>query len=463
MKVTGTGIVSPLGRTPSEIATRILSAAPEEARPASNPPPHLCPLPLEGGEGRVRGKIAVAEFGAPSFRLGPFNAEDFVSIDPDRFRILDRPTSFAFVAARDAYDAAGLNRLPPDRIGISCGIGYATTGVNAAFFSDALDLGPRMVSPLLFPLTTPSAVAGALSIFLPAAGPTLTVSAGSASDLSSLARAAEMLEEGDADAVVAGAAGDADETLARALGTAGLLSGRTPLPFHPMADGTALGEGAAFVVLESAGTDSALEDKTRSLQNAGAGGQGRGAPSLGTADAVRTMGLSEDRTRSLHSAGPSAREETDALPAYLVGVGESFEHESMAGARTIARAIEDALAQSGLNPEEIDGILAGTGIRATDAAEAEAVRRVFKDRVPVISLRGIMGESFGSTNLMSALIVLECGRRGFWPASLPGPRAREALVPLTAQPTPTRGRTLLVVATSASGRAAAALFTNGMG
>ena len=159
--------------------------------------------------------------------------------------------SFAFVAARDAYDAAGLNRLPPGRIGISCGIGYATTGVNAAFFSDALDLGPRMVSPLLFPLTTPSAVAGALSIFLPAAGPTLTVSAGSASDLSAIARAVEMIEEGDADAVVAGAAGDADETLARALGTAGLLSNRTPLPFHPAADGTALGEGAAFVVLES--------------------------------------------------------------------------------------------------------------------------------------------------------------------------------------------------------------------
>ena len=386
MKVTGTGIVSPLGRITAEIAKMILSAAPEQARPASD---------------------------APSFRLGPFNAEDFAASDRDRFRVLDRPTSFAFVAARGAYDDAGLSRLPPDRIGISCGIGYATTGVNAAFFSDALDLGPRMVSPLLFPLTTPSAVAGALSIFLPASGPVLTTSAGSASDLSSLARAAEMIEAGDADVVVAGGTGDANAILARALGDAGLLSGQAPLPFHPKADGTTMGEGAAFVVLVNAGTD-------------------------------------------------SAREETNALPAYLVGVGESFEHESLAGAHTIARAIEDALAQSSLNPEEIDGILAGTGIRQTDAAEAEAIRQIFKDHVPVISLRGIMGETFGATNLMSALIVLECGRRGFWPASLPGPRSREALVPLTAQPTPTRGRTLLVVATSPNGHTAAALFTNGM-
>lgn len=258
MKVTGTGIVSPLGRSISEIAMTILSAAPEEARHASDAPPHPPISPFEGERTKVRGENAAGESGCPAsstgtppFRLGPFNAEDFVSIDADRFRVLDRPMSFAFVAARDAYDAAGLNRLPPGRIGISCGIGYATTGVNAAFFSDALDLGPRMVSPLLFPLTTPSAVAGALSIFLPAAGPTLTVSAGSASDLSAIARAVEMIEEGDADAVVAGAAGDADETLARALGTAGLLSNRTPLPFHPAADGTALGEGAAFVVLES--------------------------------------------------------------------------------------------------------------------------------------------------------------------------------------------------------------------
>ena len=46
MKVTGTGIVSPLGRITAEIAKMILSAAPEQARPASD---------------------------APSFWLGPFN------------------------------------------------------------------------------------------------------------------------------------------------------------------------------------------------------------------------------------------------------------------------------------------------------------------------------------------------------------------------------------------------------
>lgn len=435
MKVTGTGIVSPLGRSLSEIAMTILSAAPEETRHASDAPPHPPLSPIEGERAKVRGENAAGASGCPTsstgtppFRLGPFNAEDFVSIDADRFRVLDRPMSFAFVAARDAYDAAGLNRLPPGRIGISCGIGYATTGVNAAFFSDALDLGPRMVSPLLFPLTTPSAVAGALSIFLPAAGPTITVSAGSASDLSAIARAVEMIEQGDADAVVAGAAGDADAVLARALSAAGLLSYRTPLPFHPAADGTALGEGAAFVVLESI-------DSIR----------------------VDTPLLSSPRMRGEdQGGGPPCR-------AYLTGVGEAFDRDSPIRANTVAFAIQDALAQSGLNPEEIDGILAGTGIRPTDTAEAEAIRRIFKDRVPVISLCGIMGESFGSTNLMSALIVLECGRRGFWPASLPGPRAREALVPLTAQPTPTRGRTLLVVATSANGHAAAALLENEVG
>lgn len=405
MKVTGTGIVSPLGRSVEEIAAHLLS---ESGTNAGGPD-------TSGGAS------------TPAYSIGPFDPASFVTIDPNRIRALDRPTSFAFVAARNAFNAAGLNRLPPGRIGISCGIGYATTGVNAAFFSDALDHGPRMVSPLLFPLTTPSAVAGALSIFLPAAGPTLTVSAGSTSDLSAIARAAEMIEEGDADAVVAGGTGDADAVLARALSAAGLLSDRTPLPFHAEADGTALGEGAAFVVLES--IDSIPVD-TPLISSPRARGEDQGG-------------------------GPPCR-------GYLAGIGEAFDRDSPIRAQTVARAVEDVLAQAGMHPEEIDGVLAGTGIRATDTAEAEAVRRVFKNRVPVISLCGMMGETFAVSNLLGALIVLECGRQGFWPASLPEPLARKALVPLTTQPTQTRGRTLLVVGTSANGHAAAALFRNGM-
>lgn len=73
----------------------------------------------------------------------------------------------------------------------------------------------------------------------------------------------------------------------------------------------------------------------------------------------------------------------------------------------VARCIELALRDAGVKPEEIDLISAhGTGTKANDATEAQAIRDVYGSRLPpVIGLKSMLGHAMGAA---SALGVIAC-------------------------------------------------------
>jgi 3-oxoacyl-[acyl-carrier-protein] synthase-1 len=94
----------------------------------------------------------------------------------------------------------------------------------------------------------------------------------------------------------------------------------------------------------------------------------------------------------------------------------SSPHPEGAGAR---RAIEDALADADLAPGDIDYVnLHGTGTRANDAAEDQAVFNTIGGKTPCSSTKGATGHLLGAAGVSEAIISALCIRHGFIPGGL---------------------------------------------
>ncbi len=84
----------------------------------------------------------------------------------------------------------------------------------------------------------------------------------------------------------------------------------------------------------------------------------------------------------------------------------------------IAKSMEMALADAGVSPRAIGGVLVhGTGSQANDKAEFDALRLVFGQSVlpPVTAIKSVMGHSQAAAGSFSLLIAIEALRMGQLP------------------------------------------------
>jgi 3-oxoacyl-[acyl-carrier-protein] synthase-1 len=94
----------------------------------------------------------------------------------------------------------------------------------------------------------------------------------------------------------------------------------------------------------------------------------------------------------------------------------SSPHPEGLGAR---KAMEAALAEAGLRPEDVDHVNAhGTGTKHNDAAEALAIEAVFGARVPVASTKGFTGHMLGAAGATEAVFAIVAMEQGWIPANL---------------------------------------------
>jgi len=149
-----------------------------------------------------------------------------------RFNRLDRLTQLALVASHRAVQGYGLPR-DRTRAGIVLGTAFGSHLTNEAFQIQLEQLGAAEASPALFTHTLPSSAVGAISIQFGLQGPTVTLTEGIGAGVAAVALAAQMVAQGEADWMLAGAADTLSPTL---LAAAGAEAGR-------------LAEGAAFFVV----------------------------------------------------------------------------------------------------------------------------------------------------------------------------------------------------------------------
>jgi 3-oxoacyl-[acyl-carrier-protein] synthase II len=309
--------------------------------------------------------------GACGIRNGEAPCADFTPTDhmsAKQARRADRSTQLAVTAGDEALEDAGWSdELPYDAELIGCVLGTGIGGIGTLESNHDLlrDTGAGSVSPLAVPLMMSNAGSAALSLRHGLRGPVFSVVSACAAGSHAIGTALRMIQHGEAEAMVTGAAEAPLTPLSRAaFGSMGALSPTgVSRPFDARRDGFVMGEGAGVLVLE-----------------AGDSARARGARILGT---VRGYGSTGD---AHHITAPHA--------------------EGRGG----ARAMQIALGDAGLDAASIDYINAhGTSTQLNDRAETRAIKSVLGDRattVPVSSTKSAIGHLLGAAGAVEAIATI---------------------------------------------------------
>ena len=225
----------------------------------------------------------------------------------------------------------------------------------------------------------------------------------SASGPLAIGQALDTLRDGEADRVVVVAHDTPIEPQSIVYyASLGLLSDTSVRPFDERHDGTALGEGAAAMVLET------RESADR-----------RNATILGEILSVACTS-----------------EAGGLLPLRRDGDG-------------LARSIEDALDAANLDRSEIGAIFAhGNGTPASDDSEAAAIARACSSSVPPItSFKWGIGHLLAGAGMLEAVLALKSLARGELPgiATFESPGAASAGLPISRDPQSARSAVALVL------------------
>lgn len=289
-------------------------------------------------------------------------------LTPREVRRMDRATQFAVVCARDAVSDSRLDfgALDPSRVGVSLGSAVAAaTSLEREYLvlSDAgrqWEVDPGYLSPHMYDYLTPGKMPAEVAWTVGAEGPVTLVSNGCTSGLDAVGNAVQLIADGTADVMLAGAADTpvtpvvvASFDAIKATTNRNDDPAHASRPFDASRNGFVLAEGAAVFVLEE-------------LERARA----RGATVYAEVSGYAT------RLNAYHMTGLK----TDG--------------------REMAEAIRVALDQSRLNADAIDYVNAhGSGTVQNDRHETAAFKRALGDhayRTPISSIKSMVGHSLGA-------------------------------------------------------------------
>jgi len=315
---------------------------------------------------------------------------------------------FALAASRFALDDSGLaiDAGNADRVGVVIGSGIGGLPLIETTHSILLEKGPDRVSPFFIPGLIVNMAAGQVSIHHGARGPNTSPATACTTGLHAIGDAFRLIQDDQADAMIAGGSEAVITPLAiagfcamRALSHRNEEPERASRPWDAARDGFVIGEGAGIVVLEELAT-----------------AERRGAPIYAE---VVGYGMSAD--------------------AYHISAPEP----SGDGAR---RCMIAALRDAELAPQAIDYINAhGTSTQLGDLSEVRAVHKVFGEhahRLAVSSTKSATGHLLGAAGGLEAGVLALAIRDQVLPPTInleqPGEGCDLDFVPLTARPTELR-------------------------
>jgi nodulation protein E len=296
--------------------------------------------------------------------------------DDRKADFLDRFSQLAMVAAREALAHSGLSLAGGLGRDTAVIVGTGVGGIKTLddSFERLYGRGNPRVHPLTVPKLMVSAAPSHITMEHGITGPSFAVSSACSSANHAIGEAFWMVRTGRVKAAVTGGC-EATVTLGTIKGWEALrvMAPDACRPFSKGRKGMVLGEGAGMFVLEP-------------LESARARGAAIHAELAGfgmTADAADLV-----------------------LPAEEGGAG----------------AMERALADAGLNPDDVDYINAhGTGTTANDATETRAVRRVFgahADALLVSSTKSMHGHALGAAGALELVATVMAMREGVVPPTV---------------------------------------------
>ena len=292
-------------------------------------------------------------------RVPDFDEKDYFA--DDELSILDRFSQLAVIAAEEAVKDAGLISGDPILSNAATIVGSGCGGkhTDEATYDHLYKQQRSRVHPLTIPKGMPSAAVSMVSKHLGTKGPAFALASACASGSHAIIQGAAMIHSGMIDVALVGGT-DAPFTygLLKSWDALRVASKDTCRPFCEDRSGIVLGEGAGMFVLES--------EQHAMQRNAKIYGELAGC------------GMTSD-------AGHVTRPDIDGITS----------------------AILKAIHHAGLEPEDVDYINAhGTGTVVNDAAETEAINRVFGEHaknLAVSSTKSMHGHALGASSALELI------------------------------------------------------------
>ncbi len=298
---------------------------------------------------------------------------------------LDRFSQFAIVGAEDAMQSSGLDVASESdltRFGSVLGSGIGGMATISEQMERLILKGPGRVSPLTIPKLMLNAGGGNIAIRYGLLGPNYSVATACASAANAMGNSLVHIQNGSSDVMVTGGTEAAMTRMGvSAFANMRALSNRVEAPTKAIRtidldrDGFVFSEGAGILIFEE-------------LDRAKA----RGAEILAE---VVGFGTTCDAG---HITSPNEE-----------GVGA-------------AQAMQAALNDAGLNPEDIDYINAhGTSTPLGDKAETRAIKSVFKDHahnISISSTKSQLGHSLGASGGIELILAIKALREGVVPPTI---------------------------------------------
>lgn len=330
-------------------------------------------------------------------------------LSPQEVRRMDRAAQMAVVAARESMADSGLetSTWDPARVGTAVGTAVGCTMGLEEEYTVVSDGGRHWLVdhsygvPHLYGYLVPSSIACEVAWEVGAEGPAAIISTGCTSGLDSVGYACELVREGAADIMIAGATDAPISPITVACFDA--IKATSPRnddpmhasrPFDRSRNGFVLGEGAAMFTVEE---------------------------------------LGHARRRGAHVYAEIAGFASRCNAFHMTGLRPD--------GREMAEAIKTALAEARLDPVDVDYVNAhGSGTKQNDRHETAAFKRSLGEhayRIPVSSIKSMIGHSLGaigSIEIAASALAIE---HGVVPPTAnlhePDPECDLDYVPLTAR------------------------------
>ena len=424
--VTGLGAVTPVGLSAAD-TWAALAAGRSGIGPITRFDATDCPAKIAGEVRDFDPGAILAQPLRPFGEERPAVTEIFNRKDVKKF---GRFTHLGVAAAVEAYTDAGLDaqraQLNADRMGVNLGVGLGGLPEIEAMQDTWRESGFRKISPFFIFQIAPNLLAGQVSLLLNLRGPNMAVASACATSGHALGEAASSIARGDTDVMVAGGAESTVTPLAvgafarmRALSTRNDDPAGASRPYDAGRDGFVLSEGAVVFVLEELEHAKARGARIYAelsgygvsadafhLSSLSPGGEGSQRAMRAALDSAELAPSAVDFVAAHATSTPGGDgEEAGAIAAVFAdnlanlnvsGVKSMTGHllgaAGSMGAFTAIKAIETGVISPSINIENLDPIVAATGLNVTPN---QAVKK---------EVRAALANSFGFGGTNASLV-----------------------------------------------------------
>ena len=317
---------------------------------------------LKNGKSGIKPNPTYKEMGFRSHVSGSIDINLSELIDRKVLRFMSEASGFAYLAAQEALINAGvdLSSIDTSRIGIVAGSGGASSAAQIEASDIARAKGPKRIGPYAVTKTMGSTVSAILGTTLKLKGVNYSISSACSTSAHCIGHAAELIQLGKQDIVIAGGAEQEHWTSSSMFDAMGALSSQyndspeqASRAFDLNRDGFVIAGGSGMLI---------LEEEEHAIK--------RNAPII-------------------------AR-----LAGYCAN-SDGYDMVSPSG-EGATRCMDEALEIYGGNIDYINAH--GTSTPVGDLAELGAIKNVFGDSGPVIgSTKSMTGHSLGATGAQEAI------------------------------------------------------------